>query len=125
MQVMRFYLQLETEAKETQPFPAGGVLKLGNKAVTPNLLQSGLVIEIVPPHDLKAPASIGEIKVWCYQVEIALQPDHSCHIEGPARSSSCSSIVKEGRCAMCDRNASCTLSIPVMPANSSATVMQV
>ena len=63
MQVMRFYLQLETEAKEAKQFPAGGVLKLGNKAVTPNILESGLVIEVIPPSDLKAPASIEESKV--------------------------------------------------------------
>ena len=63
MQVAPFFFQLEDEAGELKQAPSPCSVKLGNKAAGVHVSESGLVTEVVAPNDLKAPASIEEIKV--------------------------------------------------------------
>ena len=67
MQVEPFFLRLQTEAQTPKLLPAGCTIKLGNKAAGHSVLDSGMIVEVVPPADLRAPASIEETKVlsWC------------------------------------------------------------
>ena len=63
LQVASFFFQLEDEAGVLKQAPSSCAVKLGNKAAGVYVLESGLAIEVVPPNDLKAPASTEETKV--------------------------------------------------------------
>lgn len=58
LQVAPFFFQLEDEAGGLKHTPSGCAVKLGNKAAGVHISESGLPTEVVPPSDLKAPASI-------------------------------------------------------------------
>lgn len=60
LQVAPFFFQLEDEAGGLKQAPSGCAVKLGGKAAGVHISESGLVTEVVPPSDLKAPASIEE-----------------------------------------------------------------
>ena len=63
LQVAPFFLQLEDEAGDLKQVPSGCAVKLGKKVAGVHVSESGLVAEVAPPNDLKAPASTEEIKV--------------------------------------------------------------
>ena len=63
LQVAPFFFQLEDEAGGLKQAPSNCAVKLGNRAAGVHGAESGLVTEVVAPNDLKAPASIEEIKV--------------------------------------------------------------
>lgn len=58
LQVAPFFFQMEDEAGGLKQTPSGCAVKMGNKAAGVHISESGLVTEVVPPSDLKAPASI-------------------------------------------------------------------
>lgn len=66
LQVASFFFKLEDEAGGLKQAPSNCIVKLGNKAAGVHGSDSGLVTEVVPPNDCKAPASIEETKVLSF-----------------------------------------------------------